>query len=64
MTIPKGSQVLLPEEYKLKLQAVAVNELVNGVFIQDVMLTSKAYIMERDERELNLLKTIEELKVK
>ena len=46
----------------LKAQALTVNEIFGEVTTDDVYLVSKAYIEQRDAREIYLLQKIEELK--
>lgn len=64
--LPPGSLVTINEEAsENQLKAVAINEMEEGHIVkQDVILCSKAYILERDERELDLMKRIDELSLK
>lgn len=51
-------------EDQRQLDSVAVNEIQGDTLVEDVFLVSKSYLIERDERELRLLQSIEELKIK
>lgn len=51
-------------EIRKKLEAVAVNEMDGDALVEELILVSRSYILERDEREMNLLKKIEELSIK
>jgi hypothetical protein len=61
LPLPKGSTVTVGDP---KLLAPAFNEIENGKLIDDCYLVSKSYIYRRDEQELELLRIIEELKIK
>ena len=62
ITIPKGSFIVL--EDSKQLQAIAVNEInERGEVLGRVALVSEAYLAERDQREVVLLKEIEKLKL-
>ena len=62
ITLQKGTKISV--ERSEQLYAVAVNEIKEGVLIEDCVLVSKAYLLERDERELQLYRIIEEIKIK
>lgn len=65
--LPKNASIQIPHEgIANQLRAVAINEMENGVTLydQEVVVVSKTYILERDERELELIKEIERLKTK
>ena len=48
-----------------QLKAVAVNEInEHGVTTRDLYLVSRGYLYERDARELNLIRRIEELELR
>lgn len=38
--------------------------MTDDIFTQDVVLVNKAYLMERDERELKLIEALQESKIK
>lgn len=61
VALPKGTRI---DPVDSQLAAVAINEIQSGVVIQDVTLVSKSWLIERDEREMELLKLIEKLKIK
>jgi len=60
IALPKGSRIET-EQGKL---IPAVNEIQDGLVVGDVAIVSQSYLIERDERELELLRIIEELKIR
>lgn len=66
MDLPPGTVVTIPgDRERSQLQAIAINEMENGIVKESaVSICSKSYLTERDERELILLKRIEELTIK
>ncbi len=62
ITLPKGSQVVLSNPGSL---IAASNEIgQDGVLKSDCVIVSPSYLQIRDEREIELLRIIEELKIK
>lgn len=60
--LPIGTQIKMIDPKQL--QAIAVNEMEGEVITKPVILVSPAWVTERDERELELYRTIEKLKIK
>lgn len=63
ITLPKDS-VIFPTKGTSLIPAVNEIDQTSGKLLQDCILVSPTYLQLRDERELELLKTIEELKIK
>lgn len=60
VTIPAGSKIQTDKD----VMKPAFNEIKDGVLLKDCVLVSPSYIQLRDERELELLKVIEEWGIK
>ena len=60
ITLPAGTKIELDK----KSQAALVNEWADGKTLTQMKLATPAYIYERDLRELEQLRIIEELKLK
>lgn len=62
LTLPKGTVIKVADP---RILAAAINEVGDGgVLIEDCVLVSRAYLIERDEKELQQLSHIEELKIR
>lgn len=69
ITLPVGTSVIMEDPSQLR--AIGVNELEPSTIdhrlstlLEDCVLVSKSYLLERDERELQLYRIIEEMKIK
>lgn len=60
-TLPKGTTIGVKDP---KVLSASFNEIKDGVLVDECSLVSKSYLIERDERELQLLQVIEEQKIK
>jgi hypothetical protein len=59
--LPKGTEIKVDDP---KILAPATNEIDNGVLRENCAIVSKSYLDLRDEREVELLKIIDEYKIR
>jgi hypothetical protein len=60
-TLPAGTEIIVKDSMTL---APAFMEIKHGVLLKDCVLVSKEYLNKRDEREIDQLFLIEELKIR
>ncbi len=68
MNLTEGTLITIPQkEIQSQLLAIGFNEISSDSSIKadgQVVIVSRSWMIERDEREMRLLQTIEELKIK
>lgn len=60
-TLPKGTKITVKDQ---KVLAPAFEEIKDGELLKDCVLVSKEYLNKRDQKEIEQIYLIQELKIK